>query len=134
MTPTIPTPASGDTTPTSLRDGLSPRSAPGSTARLRRVQVGALTLLVLSGLVSYIERAALSIGSPLIRDDLHLSLADMGVMLSAFLWVYAFAQLPVGALVDTLGPRRLLAIGIVVWSSAQAVAGTAATFGEFVTA
>jgi MFS family permease len=87
---------------------------------------------VLSGLVSYIDRATLSIGSPLIRDDLHLSVADMGVMLSAFLWVYAFAQLPVGALVDTLGPRRLLSIGIVVWSSAQAVAGTAATFGEFV--
>jgi sugar phosphate permease len=78
---------------------------------------------VLGGLVSYIDRATLSIGSPLIRDDLHLSVADMGVLLSAFLWAYAFAQLPVGALVDRLGPRRLLAIGIVVWSSAQAVAG-----------
>jgi MFS family permease len=116
---------------TRARD-VSPSEYPGPTYRLRRVQASALTLLVLSGLVSYIDRATLSIGSPLIRDDLHLSVADMGVLLSAFLWPYALAQLPVGALVDTLGPRRLLAIGIVVWSCAQAVAGTAVTFGEFV--
>jgi MFS family permease len=98
------------------------------------VQGTALTLLVASGLVSYIDRATLSIGSPFIREDLHLSVADMGMLLSAFLWAYAFAQLPVGALVDALGPRRLLAIGIMVWSSAQAIAGITVTFGEFVAA
>jgi sugar phosphate permease len=92
------------TTPIPRRDGLPPPSTPGPTVRLRRVQVSALTLLVLSGMVSYIDRATLSIGSPLIRDDLHLSVADMGRLLSAFLWAYALAQLPVGALVDALGP------------------------------
>jgi MFS family permease len=132
MTPISPVPGSGGTTSTSCSDGLPPRSTPGPSIRLRRLQVSALTLLVLSGLVSYIDRATLSIGSPLIRDDLHLSVADMGVMLSAFLWAYALAQLPVGALVDALGPRRLLAIGILVWSGAQAVAGTAVSVGEFV--
>lgn len=104
------------------------------TPRLRWIHTSALTLLVLGGLVSYIDRATLSIGSPLIRHDLHLSVADMGVLLSAFLWAYALAQLPIGVLVDRLGPRRLLAAGIVVWSAAQAVAGTAVSLGEFVAA
>ncbi|GAB2554462.1 MFS transporter [Nocardia heshunensis] len=91
-------------------------------------------MLVSSGLVSYIDRATLSIGSPMIRHDLHLSVAQMGMLLSVFLWAYAAAQLPIGVLVDKLGPRRLLAAGIVIWSSAQAAAGAAGSFGAFAAA
>ncbi|MEU6586691.1 MFS transporter [Nocardia sp. NPDC046763] len=88
----------------------------------------------MSGLVSYVDRATLSIGSPMIREDLHLSVAQMGMLLSVFLWAYAAAQLPIGVLVDKLGPRRLLAAGIVIWSSAQAAAGAAGSFGAFAAA
>jgi sugar phosphate permease len=47
----------------------------------------------------------------------------MGLLLSAFLWAYAFSQLPGGALTDRLGPRHLLDPGLFVWSLAQAAAG-----------
>jgi MFS family permease len=40
----------------------------------------------------------------------------------------------VGALVDKIGPRWLLGIGLVVWSLAQAAGGLASTFGYFVIA
>jgi sugar phosphate permease len=71
-----------------------------ASPRVRRMQITALTLLVISGAVNYVDRATLAIGNPLIRADLHLSIADMGLLLSAFLWAYAFAQLPAGGLLD----------------------------------
>ena len=85
--------------------------AVASTPRIRFMQRAALTLLVLSGVVNYIDRATLAIANPLVRHDLGLSINDMGYLLSAFLWAYAFAQLPAGALVDRIGPRILLALG-----------------------
>ena len=107
---------------------LSQRASP----RVRRMQVTALTLLVISGAVNYVDRATLSIGNPMIRADLHLSVADMGLLLSAFLWAYAFAQLPAGGLVDRFGPRRLLGAGVLLWSLAQGSTGLCANFGQFV--
>lgn len=99
--------------------------------RIKSVQRTALTVLVLAGTLNYIDRATLSVANPLIRDELGLSIADMGLLLSAFLWAYAFFQLPGGVLVDRVGPRRLLTAGLVVWSVAQAAAGFVGTFWQF---
>ena len=98
------------------------------------MQRTALTMLVLAGTLNYVDRAALSIANPLIRQELGLSIADMGLLLSAFLWAYAFFQLPGGALVDRVGPRRLLAVGLAVWSVAQGAAGLVTSFAQFVIA
>src|SRR5690349_12236421 len=69
----------------------------------KAVQRTALVLLVLSGVVNYIDRATLAIANPLIREDLNLTVGDKSLLLSAFLWAYACSQLPAGALVDRLG-------------------------------
>jgi len=99
--------------------------------RIKSVQRTALTVLVLAGTLNYIDRATLSVANPLIRDELGLSIADMGLLLSAFLWAYAFFQLPGGVLVDRVGPRRLLTVGLTVWSVAQAAAGFVTSFTQF---
>lgn len=104
------------------------------SARIRRSQHLALVLLVITGVINYLDRATLAVANEFIRADLGLSLGQMGVLLSAFSWSYALCQLPVGALVDKVGPRWLLGIGLVVWSLAQAAGGLAATFGWFVIA
>jgi MFS family permease len=88
-------------------------------------------MLVFAGTLNYIDRATLSVANPLIRSSLHLSIADMGLLLSAFLWAYAFFQLPSGALIDRIGPRRLLASGLTIWSLAQAAAGLVGSFTQF---
>ncbi|MYM32981.1 MFS transporter [Duganella sp. FT94W] len=103
-------------------------------ARIRRSQTLALLLLVVCGVINYLDRATLAVANEYIRADLGLSLGQMGLLLSAFSWSYALCQLPVGALVDKIGPRWLLGIGLVVWSLAQAAGGLAATFGYFVIA
>src|ERR1700712_2785780 len=102
-----------------------------ATPRLKSIQRGALAMLVVAGVINYIDRATLAVANPLIREDLGLSLADMGYLLSAFLWAYAFAQLPTGAMVDKIGPRILLTLGLSLWSFAQLLGGLVQGFGQF---
>jgi MFS family permease len=103
-------------------------------SRIRRSQTLALVLLVICGVINYLDRATLAVANEFVRADLGLSLGQMGWLLSAFSWSYALCQLPVGALVDKIGPRWLLGIGLVVWSLAQAAGGLASSFGYFVVA
>src|SRR6201994_1115077 len=102
-----------------------------ATSRLKVIQRAALAMLVVAGVVNYIDRATLAVANPLIREELGLSIADMGYLLSAFLWAYAFAQLPTGAMVDRLRPRILLTMGLTLWSLAQLLGGLVRNFGEF---
>jgi sugar phosphate permease len=102
-----------------------------ATPRVRSIQRAALAMLVLAGVINYIDRATLAVANLLIRQDLGLSIADMGYLLSAFLWAYAFSQLPTGAMVDKLGPRLLLACGLALWSLAQLLGGLVQSFGQF---
>lgn len=95
------------------------------------MQIRAVTILLLIGGVNYLDRAALSVANPLIRHDLGLSIAQMGFLLSAFLWAYSFSQLPAGLTVDRFGPRRLLGIALLIWSVAQGAAGFVGTLGQF---
>src|ERR1700733_11020077 len=101
-----------------------------ATPRVKSIQRTALAMLVVAGVVNYVDRATLAVANPLIRDDLHLSIADMGFLLSAFLWAYAFAQLPTGAMVDKLGPRLLLTCGLSLWSFAHLLGGLVPSFRQ----
>jgi len=96
-----------------------------------RRQTLVLGLLVATGVVSYIDRATLSVANGMVRHDLGLSAAQMGVLLSAFLWTYALAQLPVGFLIDKVGARKALSAGLAVWSVAQLLVGCVTSLGQF---
>ncbi|WP_419729290.1 MFS transporter [Lichenicola sp.] len=104
------------------------------SGRARRMRVLALTLLVIAGTVNYLDRSALSIGNSSIRGSLHLSDAEMGLLLSVFAIAYGVAQLPVGILIDRYGPRRLMSIGLLLWSGAQICGGLVTGLGQFVVA
>lgn len=99
--------------------------------QMRRMQIVALLLLVVSGIVNYLDRSALSIANVEVRQEMGLSATAMGVLLSAFLMSYAFSQLPAGILVDRVGPRILLGAGLVVWSVAQGAAGFVSSYAQF---
>lgn len=97
-----------------------------------RIQRLSLALLLTSGVINYIDRAALSVGLPLIRHDLGISVEQSGFLLSAFLWAYAFSQLPAGALVDRLGARIMLSAALGLWSLAQLFSGLVRGFWQFI--
>ncbi len=98
-----------------------------ASPRVRRIQRGALALLVVSGAINTMDRAALAIANPMVRHDFGLPIAQM----CAFLWAYAFSQLPVGALIDRLGPRKVLTAGLALWSAAQLLCGIVTNMAQF---
>ncbi len=100
--------------------------------RIRRFQRISLALLVVCGTINYLDRGALSVANSAIRADLGVSIAQMGLLLSAFAWSYALVQLPVGGLVDRAGPRVLLGLGMTLWSMAQAAGGLITSYSQFI--
>ena len=63
-----------------------------------------LIFLLFSGMVfCYAQRGALAVAAPVMMQEMNLSPAVMGVLLSAFFWTYSFLQIPAGWLVDRLG-------------------------------
>src|SRR6201998_881778 len=104
------------------------------TRRVRTIQNTSLLLIFIICVVNYIDRGTLSVANPLIRNELGLSVAEMGVLLSAFLWPYAFTLLVAGAIVDRGKPRRGLASSLIVWSRAQGAAGFIVNYGQFLVA
>ncbi|MCZ2149655.1 MAG: MFS transporter [Bryobacterales bacterium] len=118
----------------SVAKSVNAGSVQGRSARIISIQRWSIVLLVVGGALNYVDRATLSVANKLIQDDLGIPVDRMGLLLSAFLWAYAFAQLPVGGLIDRFGPRRMLGLGLFSWSVAQAAGGFVTNFGSFVAA
>lgn len=97
---------------------------------LRGMQITTMTMLIFAGLINNLDRSALSIANPLISQELQISAAGMGVLMSAFSLVYAFSQLPIGIILDRLGARLVLGWGLIIWSSAQVFCGLANSFSH----
>ena len=77
-----------------------------------------LILLGFSAFISYIDRSNLSIAAPMLKDELHLSGSQLGVLLSSFFWTYACLQLVSGWLVDRTNVNWVFAGGLFLWSAA----------------
>jgi MFS family permease len=56
----------------------------------------ALFLLALCLLIDYIDRSNLSLAAPLLKDELHISATQLGMLLSAFFWTYTVLQFVTG--------------------------------------
>ena len=77
-----------------------------------------LVLLGLSTFINYIDRGNLSLAAPLLKQELHLSASQLGLLLSAFFWTYACLQPASGWLVDRVNVNWVLAAGFCLWSCA----------------
>jgi MFS transporter, ACS family, glucarate transporter len=86
-------------------------------------------LFVLSA-VGYLDRVNLSIAGSSLTAEYHISDVRLGWVFSAFLLGYALFQTPAGWLADRLGPRRVLAAGVLWWGVFTALT-TAVPVGIF---
>lgn len=76
-------------------------------------------LLLISSIgISYIDRGALSIAMPALKQELHLSSGQIGWLFSAFFWTYAGMQPVTGMLLDRFGTKRFFGFSFLVWSLA----------------
>jgi MFS family permease len=92
-----------------------------------------LALCFTATAINYVDRATLAVGAPFIQHELGIDSATMGLLLSGFFWTYALMQLPLGWLVDRVGPRIVYAAAVTWWSVFTAltglVSGAASIFG-----
>lgn len=71
-------------------------------------------LFVLS-CVAFLDRVNMSVAGSSIADTYGLTNVQLGAVFSAFLWGYALFQTVGGWLAVRLGPRRVLAVGVLWW-------------------
>src|SRR5215470_17283380 len=83
----------------------------------------ALTLLVVSVFINYVDRGNLSIAVPLLKNELGISASQLGILLSAFFWTYTVMLFVCGWFVDRFDASRVLALGYLVWSLSTAATG-----------
>jgi MFS family permease len=91
-----------------------------------------VVLLAVVLFINYIDRGALATAGPNIQHDLHLTNTQYGMLFSAFFWVYALIQIPVGALAERYGAHRVLTAGLVVWATATALTGLTSGFSMLI--
>ena len=82
-------------------------------------------MLVILGMVTFLDRINISVAGSSIMHDLNLSPAEWGWVQSAFILSYGLLQIPMGALGDRLGHRKILAAIVLWWSAFTAFTGLA---------
>lgn len=87
-----------------------------------------MVMLFITVVINYLDRSNLSIALPVLREELHLSTVQEGLLLSAFGWTYAAMQIPGGWLVDRVAPRLLYALALILWSTATLLMGFGTSF------
>ena len=80
-------------------------------------------LLAASVLLNYVDRGAIGVAAPLMKDELVLSATGFGVAVSAFFWIYAPMCVLAGWLCDRMCVYRLFAAGVALWALSTTLTG-----------
>jgi len=98
------------------------RSAPGV----------ALGVLFAVNLLNFYDRQVLGPLIEPIRKEFHLDDTQIGVLTTLFTVLYAIVGVPFGRLADSSSRKKLLALGMIVWSALTAASGFAASYAMLV--
>src|SRR5271167_1781627 len=110
------------------RPGGNAMTALPISPRMRRMQWIAIALATFAIAANYIDRSTLAVGNVKIRAEFGLTATEIGQLQSAWSITYAFFQVPVGFLLDRLGPGYLVGFALIAWSVAQAAGGFATSY------
>lgn len=86
-----------------------------------------LLLITVVELVVFLDTTVLNVALPRIGEDLGLAESGLGWVTNAYLLAFGGFMLLGGRAADLLGPRRVFAIGLAVFTVASALAGFATT-------
>lgn len=87
-----------------------------------------LLVLCIMSFVMYVARTNIATAALVIRTDLGIGNASMGIIFSAFALTYAIGSIPGGYLADRFGPFRTLALCGVLWAGGTVLTGLAGGF------
>ena len=90
----------------------------------------ALAVLFLINALNFFDRQIIgAVGEP-IRKEFLLGDSELGALNTAFTLLYAFVGLPLGTLADKFSRKKILAIGVFLWSLMTAASGFAQNFWQ----
>lgn len=90
----------------------------------------ALIVLFAINTTNFFDRQILgAVGEP-IRKEFGLDDASLGLLGTAFTLLYAFVGIPLGVLADKIGRKRILSVGVFVWSLLTVGSGLAQSFWQ----
>lgn len=95
-----------------------------------RARYFVLALIFINIVINYMDRSNISVAATHMSKDLKLSTVQMGLIFSAFGWVYAALQIPSGYLVDRFKPRVVYACSLFIWSLATLLQSVVGNFGS----
>ena len=88
-------------------------------------------VLCVCGMVAFIDRQIINLLVEDIKADLSLSDTQISLLQGlAFALFYAIAAIPLGRLADSGSRKRIIAVGIAVWTAAAAACGLARSFAQ----
>lgn len=90
----------------------------------------ALAILFTVNLFNYIDRQLIFGVFTLIKEDLDLSDAALGLLGSAFMVLYMLASVPFGLAGDRWPRNKVIAVGVAVWGAATFLSGLARSFWQ----
>ncbi|WP_242010218.1 MFS transporter [Acetobacter conturbans] len=88
-------------------------------------------LVFLMYVISYGDRAALSIAMPDLGKEFSLTPVQMGWVSSSFLWSYFLLNLPSTMLLDRVGARLVGSLAVSLWSFAMLLGGMVQNISQF---
>ncbi|MBS1144795.1 MAG: transporter [Proteobacteria bacterium] len=97
------------------------------TAEQMRRRWIALGVVAVAYILSFFQRFAPAGIAPDLAAAFETSAASLGILAATYFYVYTVMQVPTGILVDTLGPRRILALGGLVGGAGSFLFGMAPT-------
>ncbi|QUH03678.1 MFS transporter [Saccharopolyspora erythraea] len=102
-----------------------PTGTPAPRRGIGKLRYAMLGVLFAGIAINYVDRATISVAMPFMSEEMGISDAVGGVILSAFFWTYAAGQMPGGFLADKLGPRKMLLVASLCWGLSTMAMGLA---------
>jgi sugar phosphate permease len=94
---------------------------------MRRLRWTSYTLVVLCYMLAYFHRMAPAAIATDLQQSFHASGAALGALAAAYFYTYTVMQIPVGVMADTVGVRKIVAIGAALAGAGSLLFGTADT-------
>ena len=85
-------------------------------------------MLFFASMINYIDRSTMPLVAPMLKDDLGIDAAHLGIIFSIFFLGYALFNFVGGMLSDKHGPKKVYSVAMVVWSVFSGLTAIASGF------
>ena len=100
----------------------------GKGDKYSKTRFRVLAFLFINVVINYMDRSNIAVAAPAMTTELKLSTVQLGLIFSAFGWMYVAFQIPGGIIIDRLSARVLYAITLASWSVVTLLQGFARSF------